>query len=316
MSNSSTGTAKFNRAEVTAICEDMRAKVESSAWNHKGGKTDWALVLTGLDIVQYTGRLGFFFDARSASFAAGVAPTTASHSLRRICDAHWFIPSPYNQLPMKQRVPKNRANEYMINPAFPNVYRYALPRQAFTPGERWLISAGELESAEVSTGEVFKNLIAILSESTHTYTHDDTRRALLIGRTELGVMLGKSAVAVALKAGDQPRTIKELAGLAQVNPYTAGQVIRRKLAPKGLLANVGGEWFGLADHPGRGWWEGGRWVTGIPLHEYKVHWSSNRVGRRLEIIAGQRGAWKAEHMRREDMWIARELADMAEKVTA
>jgi len=302
--------AKYNREQVTAICEDLRSRVESTAWSHKGGKTDWAIILTALDIAQHTGHLNVFLDARSMSFAAGVAPTTASHSLGRLVKDRWLIENPKNSIHPKHRVPKNRANEYLVNPGFPHVYRFVYPSR--DPGERWLVSAGVSESADVTTGEVFPNLISVLRDGSNTYTHADTRRALLIGRTELGVMLGPTAVRLALKADDEPRTIKELARLAKVESSNAGKIIRRKLSPKGLLSNAGGTWFELATHPGMGWWEGGKWVRGIPLEEYKVHPSNNKVGWRLEGIAAQREKWQEEHQQREDEWIDRELSRMAE----
>jgi hypothetical protein len=299
-----------NRDQVTGICTRLRAEVESSYWRGKAGKTDWAIILTALDLAQYLGHLDLFLDARSMSFAAGVAPTTASHSLRRLVKSRWLIASPQNDIAPKYRIPKNRANEYTINPCFPHVYSYVLPRgTSQRPGERWLVSSGELESADLTTGEVFPNLIAILRDATHTYTHADTRRALLIGRTNVGVELGKSAVWLRLRADDEPRTIKELAGLAQVNPVTAGQVIRRKLAPKGLLVNQGGEWFALDEHPGGGWWEGGKWVQGIPLHECQAQ--DDRVGRRLRRIAADRAERTAELIRREEEWITAELEHAA-----
>lgn len=308
--------AKSNREQVTEICERLRADVESSRWSYKGGYTDLAMILSILDIAQLFGKLNLFWDARSGSYAAGITPTAASHSLIRLCQANRLIPYPHNNIPPINRIPKNTANAYLVNPDYPHVYRHAVPNVTFpfpVSGNTPLLSAGVGESVNVSTGEVHRNLIAILQDARHSYTHGDTRRALLIGRTELGVMLGKPAVRLCLKAGDQPRSIRELAGLAQVDPSTAGEVIRKKLAPKGLLTNVGGEWFELATHPGMGWWERGKWVQGIPLHEYNLRPGNNRVGRRLDRIARDRRKRQDELTVAEDRWVTAELARGGEK---
>jgi hypothetical protein len=299
-----------NRDQVTGICTRLRAEVESSYWRGKAGKTDWAIILTALDLAQYLGHLDLFLDARSMSFAAGVAPTTASHSLRRLVKSRWLIASPQNDIAPKYRIPKNRANEYYVNPAFPHVYRNCYPLRApWEPRAGVTSPHGEEESIRAATGEVVPNLIAILRRGSTTYTHAGTRQALLIGRTNLGVELGASGVWLALSADDQPRTIRELASLAMVDHSTAGKVIRRKLAPRGTLSNVGGEWYGLDEHPGGGWWEGGKWVRGIPLWECQE--KSRKVDRRLEVIADQRAEWMGDHIRREEEWIAAELEHAA-----
>lgn len=304
-----------NRRTAENTCERIRIEAERADWRYKGGSTDQAMIFSILDIAQLFGRLSLFWDARSASFAAGVAPTTASHSLRRLCERHWIIPYPQNAILPKNRVPKFTPNCYLVNPAFPHMYRYTLPNDTFplpVRGYPPLLSAGEGASVNVNTGEIKDNLISILRDTRHTYTYAGTRSALLIGRTELGIMLGKPGVRLCLKADSEPRTIKQLAALADVDPSVAGDVIRKKLSPKGLLTNIGGEWFELATHPGGGWWERGRWVQGIPLGEYYMrparHGGPNRVGRRLSAIASQRRRFHGT----EDEWISAALADKME----
>lgn len=298
MTSISATKVKSNPALVAEICEHLRAEVETSTWSYKGGYTDLAMILSMLDIAQLFGKLNLFWDARSASYAAGVSPTAASHSLMRLVKANRIIPYPQNAILPKNRVPVNAPNCYLVNPDYPAMYRYALPSQTYplpTSGHPQLAPAGVTSSVNVNTGEIQDNLIAVLRDARHSYTYADTRKALLIGRTELGLMLGKTGVRLCLKADDQPRTIKELAGLAQVNVSTAGEVIRKKLSPKGLLTNVGGTWFELASHPGMGWWDRGKWVQGIPLDEYYIrparHGGPNRIGKRLAVIARQRKDW-------------------------
>jgi hypothetical protein len=313
-------STSFDRTTVTVICEDMRAKVESGHWKGRAGKTDWAIILTALDIAQHCGRLEFFLDARSASFAAGVSPITASRSLGRVVKAGWLIASPHNSIAPRNRVPVSRANEYAVNPALTgrHVYKFCyLPHPSGDdPSMRTESSPDGTESISLSTGEITGNLITILSDGSNTYTHGDQRRALLIGRTNTGVELGVNAVWLTLKADDTPRSVKELSALAGVDHSTAGKIIRRKLAPAGLLVNTGGEWFALDDHPGGGWWEGGKWSAGIPLSEYNPN--SDRVGNRVARIANDRRERGAQIRRAENRWIAAELrkAEKASKINA
>lgn len=298
MYQDSTIAVKRKDNRVTEVCERLRTEVESGHWGYKGGYIDWAMILSILDIAQLFGKLNLFWDARSASYAAGVLPEAASHSLMRLVKAKWLIPYPQNKILSKNREPVNAPNCYLVNPDYPHMYGHALPNQTYplpTKGHPQLAPAGVSESVNVSTGEIQDNLIAILKDARHSRTYADTRRALLIGRTELGLMLGKPAVRLCLKADDQPRTIKELAALAEVNVSTAGEVIRKKLSPKGLLTNVGGTWFELDSHPGGGWWDRGKWVQGIPLDEYYMRPAGqggpNRIGDRLATIAKQRRKW-------------------------
>ena len=280
-----------NRKTVESICNDVRARVLAHEWKGKQGRTDWAVMLTALDVAQYSGLATVRLDARTMSFAAGVSPITASRSLRRLAKADQWL----------HRIPARRAHDayaYVImHPrTLPHMYKFRppYPGTGGWEGEWWR----ERESECTCEGECsycpdcdqcwtpdVTTLIDLLSDMGKTYTYGGTRDALLIGRTELGVLLGTSAVWVALRLTDSPQAVKAIALASGVNYSTVGKVLREKLAPRRL-----------AIRDGKGW------VRGIPLESYTLDPPVNIVGKRRARIVRER--WEFHN---RDMWLQREL---------
>lgn len=301
MNNSTTNidNDKWTRDRVTYACERLRGKVESSRWKGISGKNEWSLVLTALDIAQYTGHLDMYLDARTMSFAIGVSPITASRTLYRVCRNRWLIPHPDNAISPRDREKPWVANRYHVNPDYPHMYKYCrFPMKA--DGGYNLADEDKVTSWD---GEEKIPLIQILSDDGRTYTYGDTRTALLVGRTEVGVLLGKTPVWVALKLTDEPRTIKQIANAAQVDPSTAGKVLRHKLGPRGLAVCTEGTAVSTK----------GLWTAGLPLDEYELDESvnPNKVKARVDQITGDRKEYHGEKDKRAKAWIRRELRKSA-----
>jgi hypothetical protein len=126
-------------------------------------------------------------------------------------------------------------------------------------------------------------------------TQAGKRRGLLIGRTELGVALGKPAIAVVLALDEGWQPVREISGKTGLSGKHTYKILIKKLAPLGLAQSDLGEWVK----------QGTRqvWKAGIPVEECRPDPLPDVVGARLR-------RWEAERQgRKEEFPTAAELEE-------
>lgn len=319
--------AQLSYQQVTQICERLRAEVIADEWHGAGWRTDWAIMLTALDIAQYTGSLIIYLDVRTMAFASGVTAPTASKSLKRLRESlrlyldreHWHDKETHHVnrttgevFARKHRVWTELPGEaytYLVNPSYP---RYVCKSFRF-PSAPALVAAGaDPDRPGTKDESLIRNdagpLIRTMMKSGKTFTHSDVRSRLLLGRTELGVMLGPSRVAVVLVLTDTPMRVKDVASAARVSDSGTGKILKE-------LAGMG-----LAGKSGNGW------VRGMELSEYSARMRGTYQGYESGkgIVAKRVRRWEEERaeyhgglqLDYDEFWMSQESEWVREEMSA
>lgn len=300
-----------NREQVAGICERLRAEVIAHEWHGTGWRTDWAIMLTALDIAQYTGSLVVYLDVRTMAFASGVTAPTASKSLKRLragnrlwldmTHSHEKVTHHVNRTTGEVLAKTHRvytelpglAYTYQVNP---EPARYVCKFFRSPDG-----LPGETDPSRATP------LIRTLMRTGKTYTSGAARSRLLLGRTEAGVSLGPSRVAVIQVLGDEPQRVKDIAAAARVAPSACGKI----------LAHLESE--NLSHIAGRGW------VRGMPLSEYSARMrgmhgfepGKGTVARRVSDWQEERREYHASLARGNDeFWIKQEAEWLRDEMSA
>lgn len=303
------------RMIVEAICTDTRARVEAHEWEGRGWRADQAIMLTALDAMQYMGTFTVYMSARDAAFSAGVSEKTGSAHLKGLCGDNWLtLDKTYHHKHETHHVNKStgevftRAHIRWTKTPL-EAYRYHLPvdRYMCNPHNFYRPAQPEGEGAPSNPSALpgTETLIRRLMKSCVTYTHSDVRRRLLIGRTNLGVELGPSKVAVMVALKEYPQRAKDIATLARMPASEASRILG-DLRTMGLAVK-----------------DGARWKAGITLPELSVRMrdragfkpGTGRVDKRVTRWERERELWRVRtEASSEDFWLRMETETRFDRV--
>jgi len=250
------------------------------------------MILSALDVAQWTGRLAVFLDVRSMSVAAGVTWPTAAKSLNRLATQNWIV-----RLPNSRRHPRD-AQVYVVNPAFPHVYKFRTSRTGRRHpqagrgdprlwGDFGVYRPESLKDRVLEPAHPKVSLVGYFTDPSNSYTHADTRRWLLIGRTETGVALGKAAVATYLALGDAGQETGQIAEQVRMPNNTVSRALHKL------------ESLSLAYGQGR------LWTAGMPIEQFDP--DTLRVERRMGRIEWDRAQYAIRFPVSPQEWEAQEL---------
>jgi hypothetical protein len=305
---------QWNRPLVAEACEQLRATVLAAEWKGKAGRTDRLVMLIALDFAQWGKRLDVKLPARTVALNVGVSPITASRSLRRLCKAGWLIRMDclvrewteaitYLVSPLQiDPVPTRRHLYKMYSPARvspggsnPSAALGVTVHQMCSEWAQRTMAGQDSDAVRAALEDKYSSRISALTlkeknkddtvTPTHeigkTYTDGVWARALNLAQSELGVLLGNTAIAVMLVLTDEPMRERDIARTAGVSFKGAVNCLRR-LAMHGLAIREQG-----AD--GRF-----RYRAGMAPEEYALDPDPGLLRNRRRIVERQR----AEHYRR------------------
>jgi hypothetical protein len=302
--NDSRIAAGSNRDQVAEICTRLRAEVIAHQWHGPGWRTDWAIMLTALDIAQYTGSLIVYLDVRTMAFASGVTAPTAGKSLRRLRDSNrlWLDMTHSHE---KETHHVNRttgevfakthrvwtelpgmAYTYQVNPEFPRyVCKFFRSPDGGLAGQQGNAGSGA-------------PLLRTLMRSGKTYTRGAERSRLLLGRTEAGVRLGPARVAVVQVLTAEPQMVKDIAAAARVPASSAGKILHDLESEN--LSHIAGN----------------GWVRGMSLTQYAMlkrlfsEPGKGKVAKRVDRWQEERELYH-DGLRRDydEFWLWQEMTD-------
>jgi hypothetical protein len=313
---------QWNHKLIVTDLEQLRATVLSAEWPGRAGRTDRLMMLVALDFAQWGTRLDVKLPARTMALNTGVSPITASKSLRRLCKTEWLIRMDCIVRDWSEAL-TYLVSPLKLNPVPDSTHLYNLctPPRAQPGGSNRAAALGvtvhhmahcmftEL-MARTAAGEDYETIVndlevkysdrfgarlaALTPEENQdvvrtrrigaTYTDGYWARTLNLAQTELGVLLGGTAIAILFALTDEPRRERDIARAAGVSFQAAVNNLRR-LKIHGLAVREQG-----AD---------GKFLyrAGIPPEEYLLNPDPALLRRRKEIIEKQRSA----HYRRAGM---------------
>lgn len=310
--------------DLKEILAQLRT-AESSRELHKlSDRVDQHMMLSALDVAEWKGRLAPFLDVRSMGFATGVEAKYSAASLRRLSTVK-SSQGGTRLIKMNARFHPRQAEIYCINPVFPLVLSFDRAREGKTlprakTGDpslfgKWGVyivpSLRERTNPVVITDEShtlieFFSDPGLLNLGLLTTQEGRVRRGLLIGRTSLGVALGKPAVAVYLVLNDEWQTVNVIAGkLGMKYDYTY-RLLSRILAPMGLARSSMREYVGSGQRQ--------LWHVGVPIEECHPKNLPDVVDARLRRWVREREARKVKFPVTEEEYIAAEISAMAERI--
>jgi hypothetical protein len=311
--NNTTSVVDIKRRTTTDICERLRAIQIADRPRTEYDRNRHHLMLSILDVAQHKGRLALYLDCRSMAYAAGLDEHTASSILTYLSETENDHGA--TKLVNYGRVYPRHANLYIINPVFPHVCKFLPPREGKTHPrvegvnvfgdfgvnasmpELWLILGLADQAAEAFAEQVnpARRTLQQWFETEETYTHGGEAEALLIGRKERGVSLGKTNTAVCLALGDWRRVV-DIAGEANVSVPTARKCLRDIAASRGLAVSSMAEFVGSGQRL--------LWKAGYPLDEWEPgtdivgtrlrRWEKERRLRKLDFPTGDETAQSKE----------------------
>jgi hypothetical protein len=316
MDNSITPAANGNRKtrrDLTEILARLRDMEITRVLSKLSDRVDQHMMLSLLDLAEWRQQLAVFPGGRAMASATGVEKKYADASLRRLST----VKSPEGGtrlVNMNARHHPRQAETYYINPACPLVASI----------DRGL--AGSLRDAAatipVAVADETHTLFRFFENPGMTPSHAEmmapsnlgrstplgvTRRGMLIGRTSLGVALGKPAVAVYLTLDDGWQPIREIAEKTGMTRDYAYRLLSRILAPMGLARSDSGEFIRQGTRQ--------MWRIGMPIEECHPENLPDAVGARMRRWEAEQADRKLRYPVTEEEYVAAEITALRECVS-
>lgn len=312
---------------ITRIVQKLRQTELQTVPRTEYERNRQHFILSYLDLAESKSTLYLALDVRSLAYATGIDEHTSCAIRNSLASRDGS-----KRLISEGRHHPRHADQYAVNPVFPLVCestyttmlhlgvsreRAKLTRFGLADGETLLQYYSEPSNCHV--GEH--------SKGTRIYTLGgyDRRLALLIGRTNLGIHLGKTKTAVLLSLRDSFGTmaggVPESASIAQKVRYLSvasehweyDSVIAKRANVSVRVARESLRYLhkiGLAERARAN--KRHVWKTGTPIGEYDTGNLPDVVGTRLKRWAKDREAWALEHPITYDEIMASLESDLAD----